>query len=134
MMRWLLSGQYPDIFTIEDNAVLEDYNNSSHVIRCRNQDLFAKEIISIIKDGCVPIQIALNWQERITFNLNQDFTLTSLKYADSVIETAKEGAAETEAERFDADFCIMTETLQHFITDLMEQICESESAAKKRSP
>lgn len=131
MMHWLLSGGYPDIFTIEDNAVLEDYNNSSHVIRCRNQDLFAKEIQSIIKDGCVPIQISLNWQDRITFNLNQDFTLTSLKYADVVIETAKEGEAETEAERFDADYCIMTETLHHFITDLMDQICESDDVKKK---
>lgn len=128
MTQWLLTEKYPDSFFIECNAVLEDINNVKRVIRLKNQDLFNASIQNLIKDGCLPKQINLTWFDRITFNLNHDMTLTSLKYADIVIESADDGIVETDAERFDADFLIMTQVLQSLLQELLPQVLESKVA------
>jgi len=131
MSRWLLSGQYPDMFEVESTAKLEDFNDTKRVISCKNQDLFNDNITNLIKDGCMPKQISLTWQQRVTFNLNHDFTLSSLKYDDALITEAKDNAGESEAERFDADYFIMSETLEKLMLDLLEVITESEPKSKK---
>lgn len=130
MTQWLLSNQYPDSFLIEKNAVLEDFNDTKRVIRVKNQDLFNDSIQNLIKDGCVPKQINLTWFDRVTFNLNHDMTLTALKYEDVVIESADDGMVETDAEKFDADFLIMTQVLQAMVQEILEQV-STESVVEK---
>ncbi len=125
MTQWLLTNQYPESFLIENNAVLEDFNNVKRVIRVKNQDLFNDSIQNLIKDGCVPKQINLTWFDRVTFNLNHDMTLTTLKYADVVLESADDGITETDAEQFDADFLIMTQTLHALMQELLAHITAS---------
>lgn len=119
---WLLSKHYPDSFTIEKNAVLEDFNDIKRVIRVKNQDLFNDSIQNLIKEGCVPKQITLTWFDRITFNLQHDLALTSLKYDDAVIAASDDDSVENEAEQFDADFLIMTETLQTLLSELLQYL------------
>lgn len=134
MTQWLLTNQYPDSFLVEKNAVLEDFNDTKRVIRVKNQDLFNESIQDLIKDGCVPKQISLTWFDRVTFNLNHDMTLTALKYDDAVIESADDGMVETDAERFDADFLIMTQTLQALLQEVLNEVCVSDSVAKDKIP
>jgi len=122
MTRWLLTEEYPDSFMVEKNAVLEDFNDVKRVIRVKNQDLFNESIQDFLKDGCVPKQINLTWFDRITFNLNHDMTLTGLKYDDAVVEAGDDGETETAADRFDADFLIMTGALQQMLKEVLEQV------------
>jgi recombination associated protein RdgC len=126
MTRWLLEGQYPDWLTIEGHCKLEDYNNKSRVIACRHQDLFADTIQRIVREGCVPKQLALTWKDRITFKLNEDFSLTQLQYSDDLVKTAAEESGETEAEKFDSNFVLMTESLTKLYHDLGQYIFKSE--------
>ena len=50
------------------------------------------------------------------------------RWALPLVGIALEDEAETEAERFDADFVIMTQSLQQLVKDLLEYLTESVSA------
>lgn len=120
MTHWLLEDDVLRHFMIEKSCVLQDPNQQKRQIRCQEQNLFAEGIQTIIKDGCYAKQLALNWQERVSFTLTEDFMLNSVQFHDDVIAQTKEMAEGDQKQQFDADLVIMTETLALLFKDLLE--------------
>lgn len=116
--HWIKNRDYPPSFSIDKSCVLQDPNQQSRIIRFQQQDLFTVSIQSLIKDGCEVKQLAINWQDRVSFVLSDDFTLRSLKFQDEITAQSKEMEPETKDQQFDADFLIMTDTLSQIIDDL----------------
>jgi recombination associated protein RdgC len=125
MTDWLQKSSCPKSLTIDDACILQDPKKQGRIIRCQQQDLSVPSIQALIKDGCEVNQILLTWQDRISFSLKDDFTLRSLKYQDSLIEAAKESSTENEQDRFDADFIIMTETINKLLSDLLNYFAKT---------
>ena len=132
MTSWLKNQNYSSAFSIEKSCVLQDANHESRVIRCKEQDLFASSIQSLIKDGCEIKQLALNWQDRIDFVLLVDLSMQSIKFSDELIEQVKEIEVGTKQQQFNADFLIMTETLDGLLKDLLNSFVEQQSSKNKR--
>jgi len=120
MTQWLTTSTRHLGFNIEKSCVLQDPNQQNRVIRCRQQNLYAPSILSLLKDGCEVKQIALSWNDQVNFVLGDDLTLRSIGYEDELIAAAKE-TAETEEQRFYADFMIMAEILDKIFNILFEQ-------------
>ncbi len=131
MTHWLLNDTYPSSFGIEKNAVLQDPNQESRVIRCKQQDLFVNSIQSLLKDGCHVAQLTLNWQERVRFNFSQDLTLRTIQYGEELLSAAKEQNIETAEQQFDTDFHLMTETLRPLLSDLYSQFARSDEKSEE---
>ena len=106
---------------------MQDPNQENRIIRCKQQDLFAPGIQSLIKDGCEAIQLALSWQDRVNFVLSNDLSLSSVQFQDEIIAQAKEMEPETKDQQFDADFLIMTDTLNHVINELLDVFIKKKS-------
>ena len=53
-------------------------------------------------------KLALEWEDTLTFVFNEDYTLKRLKFADAVREKNADILKEDYAQRFDADFVLMT--------------------------
>lgn len=119
MTHWLKHQSYPSSFSVEKACVLQDPSQENRVIRCKQQDLFASGIQSLIKDGCEAIQLALSWQDKVNFVLASDFSLSSIQFQDEIIAQVKEMEPETNQQQFDADFLIMTEMLGSLLKDLL---------------
>lgn len=130
MTSWLKYQNYSSSFSIEKSCVLQDANHQSRVIRCKDQDLFASSIQSLIRDGCEIKQLALNWQDRIDFVLLDDLSVQSIKFKDEIIEQVKEMEAGTKQQQFNADFLIMTETFDGLLKDLLNSFAEQPAAEK----
>jgi recombination associated protein RdgC len=122
MTPWLQNQNYPSSFSIEKTAVLQDLNQENRIIRARHQDLFVPGIQSLIKDGCAVVQLVLTWQDRVTFTLANDCTLSGVQFHDEVIAAAKDLDAETKQQQVAADFLIMTETLTQLLAELLELV------------
>lgn len=122
LTAWITQGDYPRMFSIEKACVLSDPNQTNRVVRCQQQDLFANGIQSIIKDGCQIKEIALSWQERVSFVLLQDCSLRSIKFHDAIIAQSRELEPDTMQQQFDADFIIMAETFVSLFHDLFSLI------------
>jgi len=128
MTRWLKNQDYPAHFSVETSGVLMDPDQVSRVIRCQHQDLFAPGIQTLIGDGCEVTQLGLCWQDRISFVLQDNFTLRSLKCQEELVAQMNEMEAETKQQRFDADFIIMSETFSQLLTDLLTCLCAEETS------
>ena len=121
MTRWLLDGSYPNSMGLEKACVLLDPNHIGRMIRCQQQDLSAHTVQALLKDGYEVSQLALSWQDQVSFVLNDDFSLKSIKYQDKLLEIAGEEPANVQ-EKFEADFVIMTKVLSNLLGDLAKML------------
>lgn len=89
------------------------------VIRCKNQDLTADEVLSHIATGMVVNKIAVIWKEGVQFIIDDQFAFKRLKFEEVIQEKAQSTNAESVAEEFDQEFAIMTVELAELIKDLV---------------
>ena len=130
MTGWVSTGQSEAGFELGEEGELRDNADISSVIRCKNQDLAAAEIVNHLKTGMHISKLALNWQQRIEFVLDEKLTVKRLRFSDIVQEQASDTEAEDAAAQFDVDFSIMALELSGFIKALTEAfggVEESES-------
>ena len=120
MTRWISSGQSESGFELGEECELRDNADISSVIRCKNQDLAAAEIVNHLKTGMHVSKLALNWQQRLEFVLDEKLTVKRLRFSDIVQEQANDTEAEDVATRFDVDFSIMALELSRFIEALVD--------------
>jgi recombination associated protein RdgC len=119
MTRWINGGQGEPGFEPGEECELRDNADISSVIRCKNQDLSSTEIISHLKTGMHVSKLALNWQQRLEFVLDEKLTVKRLRFSDVVQEQASDVEAEDAAARFDVDFSIMALELSRFTEALV---------------
>ena len=67
-------------------------------------------------------KLALDWQERIQLVLADDGSLKRLKFADTLREQNDDIDREDFAQRFDADFILMTSELAALVSNLTEAL------------
>lgn len=119
MTEWVRSGNAPAGFAIGDAAELKAILADGGIAKVKKQDLVSDEIATHIEAGKVVTKLALDWQQRVTFTLTNDATLTRLKFCDELIEQNDDIDREDVLARFDADFTLMTGELQALIKQLV---------------
>jgi recombination associated protein RdgC len=122
MTQWVSSAQPAPGFVLNDECELRDNADIGCVIRCKNQDLTAAEIVSHLKTGMHVSKLALNWQERIEFLLDEKLAIKRLRFSELVQEQADEIEADDVAARFDVDFAIMALELSGFFKALLDAL------------
>jgi recombination associated protein RdgC len=119
MTEWLLTQQMPEDLTIEDECELRAPEEEGGIIRCKKHDLTVPEIKNHLNSGKQAIKLAINWAGRIAFVLDEHLALKRLRFLDMVQEQAADIDAGSAAERFDADFTIMTGELAELLPQLI---------------
>ncbi|WP_293726447.1 recombination-associated protein RdgC, partial [Thiolapillus sp.] len=104
---------------IGDECELRDLMEDGAIVRVRREDLFSDEIRVHLEAGKRVMRLALTWEERVSFLLDEKFQLKRLRFQDAVLDEAGDVGAETVAERFDADFAIMTGEFSRFLPELI---------------
>lgn len=107
MTRWVTEGRGEEGLDLADECELRDPRDERAVVRWRGQDLGGEEMAAHLRAGKQVVKLALDWQERLSFLLQDDVSLKRLRFADELIEEAVEADIEDEAARFDAEFAIM---------------------------
>ena len=129
MTRWLSSGQLPENFELGEECELRDNADINSIIRCKNQDLAAIEIINHIKAGMHVSKLALNWQEHIECVVDEKLSIKRLRFSDLIHEKALEVEAGDAAQQFDVDFSIMSLELAGLINALISAFGGEETSA-----
>lgn len=122
LTEWVRSGELPAGFIIQDEAELKAILEDGGVIRCKKQNLVSDEIAVHIEAGKLVTKLAVDWRERIELVLTDDGSLKRLKFAEVIREQNDDIDRDDVAQRFDADFILMTGELAALISDVIEAL------------
>lgn len=129
--QWLTQQNYPSSFAINQSCVLIDPSQRTRTVRTKQQDLFAKGLQLLLKDGLEVQQIALTWNNQVDFTLGSDLILQSIKAHDELLDDHKDNYSETESSRFEADFILMTRLFSQLISEITALFEKSKNPAKE---
>lgn len=122
MTEWLQdAGKRPQGLELDGQCELRSDLEEGSVIRCKQQELDAEEILAHIETGKQVVKLAINWQERIQFILQEDLVIKRLRFGDDLLDEAKDSYGDEDPmTRLDTDFSLMTLELKRFIPTLAE--------------
>lgn len=119
MTDWV-KGNEPQWLTVLEDAELQGSQDQA-VIRCKQQALDSEEILGLLNSGKYVTKLSLDWDEHLSFTLNEDASLKRLKFADQIREQNDDILKEDFAQRFDADFVLMTGILAKLTDNLLDE-------------
>lgn len=121
MTSWLAGNEAPGGFTVDQDVELRSNSDEKAAVRYVRLPLDGDDIRKHIQSGKRSTRLAMTWNDRVSFVLTDAFVIKRVTPLD-VLKDAADPTAENEAERFDADFALMTGELSRLITDVVEAV------------
>ena len=122
MTDWVKSqAPAPDFFVL-DECELRDTHEDGGIVRCKRQDLASEEIQLHLGTGKVVTQLALAWQDKLSFVLDDKTVIKRLKFEELLQEQAEQDGGEEAQQQFDASFTLMMMTFTEFLPALFEAL------------
>ncbi len=118
MSRWLFHGNLPTNFALDDECEIHENSEQAGIMRCKNMDITQPNIRKQLEQQSFVAKLAMTWNDRVSFVLDQELGLRRIKPLEVIAETQEEIEAEDKNERFIADTLLFTEE----ITPLLEQL------------
>ena len=123
LTNWLENNHTPQGFTLGFNVELADIEQDGGKVKISNEDLVGnEELESHIIASKVVTKLELDWNDLITFKIDTDYRLKSLKFSDSIKEENEDIDIEDMAARKDADLRLMANNISKLMADLFKAI------------
>jgi recombination associated protein RdgC len=122
MTDWLVEGNIPANFALDDEAELCSALENGGIIRCKQQDLLSDEIKNHLAADKFVTKLALNWADSISFIIGEEFALKRIKFSDVLQEQNEDIDKDDFAARFDADFALMTGEIKQLIPAVLDAL------------
>lgn len=119
MTEWLTENNAPDWLMLREEVEIREKDDLG-IIRCKQKSVEDEEIIGLAKEGLIS-KLALEWENNLSFILQDDGTLKRLKFDDNIKEQNDDIVKEDVAARFDADFVLMTNVLAKTASALIKE-------------
>lgn len=126
MTDWLVNGT-PQWLDLLEEGKLKRFDTDSIAI-FKRQDLEGEEVTACLENGAQAVNLALCWENHLNFTMNEDGTLSRIKFEDDIRLANGHIPEESKAQRFDADFALMTGEL----SQLMERLADEFGGLRER--
>lgn len=117
MTAWLAVNEAPQGFTIDQDTKLTAVTEDKATVRYTHHTLDHDDIQHHIARGKQCKELAVTWNDSISFVLTDNLTIKRVRPLDILDEEKEKGA--NEEERFDADFAMMTYELATMLNDVV---------------
>lgn len=121
MSSWLMQGDAPFRFAIDDDLELQAADETKSKVRYVRHALDGKDIRSHLAAGKYPTRLGLTWNGRVSFVMTDKLHLKRIEF----LEVGKDQVGTEEVdpeEQFDIDFAVMAGELSALLADLARVI------------
>jgi recombination associated protein RdgC len=119
MTAWVASGDAPAGFTVDQDLELRSAEKAT--VRYAKHSLDGDEIRQHIAAGKTVTRLAMTWNNRISFVLNENLQIKRLAFLD-ILKENTDNQTDNEDERFDLDFTLMAGELARLLADLVDAL------------
>ena len=123
MTDWIISGQAAPNFSIDQDAELRAGGDKAAVVRYVKHALDSDELQTHVQGGKQCSRLALTFNDRVSFVLNESLDIKRVTALDILDETDSQMAA-NENEKFDGDFTLMCAELNLLLANLLDALEE----------
>ena len=117
MTSWLAGNEAPKGFTIDQDTKLTAITEDKATVKYTRHTLDPDDIKHHIAAGKQCTELAMTWDDRISFVLTDNLTIKRVKALDILDEDKDKGTNEEEC--FDGDFMLMTAELAKMLDDIV---------------
>jgi recombination associated protein RdgC len=121
MTEWLLSGEGPAGFTLDQDTELRSPTEGNATVRYVGHTLDAEDMRRHIETGKQCMRLAMTWNDRVSFVLTPSLIIKRIAPLD-VLKEASDPTAQNDDERFDSDVTLMTAELDRMLCDLLDAL------------
>jgi recombination associated protein RdgC len=121
MTNWLLAGEGPVNFTLDQDTELRSPAEGNATVRYVGHALEADDMRRHIEAGKQCMRLAMTWNDRVSFVLTPSLTIKRVTALD-VIKDAADPTAQNDDEQFDSDFTLMTGELVKLLNGIVEAL------------
>ena len=121
MAEWLVAGDAPTGFTIDQDLELRAADESKASVRYAHHNLDGKEIRDHIANGKTVVRLGLTWNDRISFVLTEQYHIKRVTFLE-ILKNESDGQVQDEKEQFEIDFALMTGELALMLADLVKAL------------
>lgn len=118
MTNWLINDEAPEGFAIDQDAELKGHSKSLATVRYIRQSIPPEEAQRHVQDGKQCTRLALTWNDKISFVLDDDLNIKKI----TPLDILKNQEALNEVELFDAEFALMTGEFNNLLADLVSAL------------
>lgn len=116
MTIWLQQKDGPYQFSLDRELELRQPDSEQASVKYSRHNLEGDDILQHITEGKVPVQLAMTWQNRVSFVLCADQSIKKIELLDDVFVDSDNG------EDFDGDVALTTGELAKMIPALIEAL------------
>ncbi len=122
MTHWLQNGINSHQLFLANECELRSPDEDAAIVRLRNQELDAEEVMAHIEAGKQAVKVRVNWKNAIETTLTEEAVFTRLKFAPTVKELDREYSREQEIEKLADEFSVMIIEINAFIDCMIEEL------------
>ena len=120
MSHWLATREAPVSFSVDRDCELKTPDEQKSAVRYSRHTLEIDEVAQHIAAGKLPTQLAMTWDDRVSFVLTETAQVRKLRLLDVVMDGVQKGGKDDDG--FDTDAAILTGELSALIPDLLEAL------------
>lgn len=120
MGAWLVHGESPGRFQIEQDLELQSIKDQRSFVRYVQHPLDGKEVQKHITSGKSATRLGLTWNSRIAFQLSSALQLKRVQFIGLAADHGED--SEDAAEKFAMEFALMSGELSQLLAELIEAL------------
>jgi recombination associated protein RdgC len=118
LTTWLTDFKAPDGFEIGADAILVEPGDNAATVKVTHHELNCDEVKAHLESDKSVTSLQLNFNDHVTFNLNNDGTIKKIGYSDVLKEENADVPKEDIKLKLDADFILISSELVEVITSI----------------
>ncbi len=122
MTKWLSDGVLPVPFELGQECELVSEQDDKSKVIFRNHDLMTDEVQSHLTAGKSVSKLAIQWDNKISFVLDENLQIKKLKFLDVMEDTMQENDPQSHEERLDIEFTLMTGEVSNLWSQLLKVV------------